>query len=79
LTQYRLYLLDGTNAVTRPARIVDADSDEYAIELATQLLNGHALELWSGSRLLVRLNPDTAASAAPQSTTKGDEANGSSH
>lgn len=80
LTEYKLYVLDARNSVSRPAEIVDAVSDEAAIKTATKLLDGHAIELWKGDRLIVHLKPNAVPLAASNySTTKGDAKDGSAN
>ena len=51
---YRLYCLDGADKVAS-AEWIDADSDEAAIEVAKDMMNGQPCELWQRSRLVIRL------------------------
>ena len=55
MTGYRLYSLDGANKVAS-ADWIDADDDRGAIEVATQMHDGHECELWQGKRLVARLD-----------------------
>ncbi len=56
MNEYRLYFLDKENHVVRREEFQQAD-DEQAIAHAKQFLDGKALELWSGARLINRLEP----------------------
>jgi hypothetical protein len=55
LAGYRLYCLDGVNKVAS-AEWIEADDDEAAIEVATQMLDGRVCEVWCGPRFVVRLD-----------------------
>ena len=55
LADYRLYSLDGVNKVAS-AEWIEADDDEAAIEVATEMLNGYRCELWQDRRLIARLD-----------------------
>ena len=55
VANYRLYCLDGANKVAS-ADWIDADDDRGAIEVATQMHDGHECELWQGKRLVARLD-----------------------
>ena len=35
-----------------PSHIIECDTDQDAIERATQFVDGHDIELWNGSRLV---------------------------
>jgi hypothetical protein len=56
MTDYRAYTVgdDGHIVASRGFR---CDNDRDAIEWAKQLMDARALELWSGERLVHRLNP----------------------
>ena len=57
MRQYRLYKLDERSRVFKPAISIDADNDGMATEMATGLLDGHAIEIWEGRRIVVCLKP----------------------
>ena len=57
MAEYRLYTLTAFNSISRPAEIIECDGDSEAIEKATQLLDGHLIEVWEGTRVVVRLDP----------------------
>jgi len=54
LFRYRAYLLDNWGALRNGATLF-CDSDQQAIELATLLSDGYAVEVWDGDRLVQRL------------------------
>ena len=49
---YRLYLLDQDNHITGVPKVLACDSDEDAVERAKQIVDGHDVEVWQGSRLI---------------------------
>ena len=51
---YRLYHIDGTGRF-HGSEEVQADSDEHAMELSTQLLAGSSGELWISERMVCKL------------------------
>jgi hypothetical protein len=55
VTEYRAYLL-GSDDRFISCRVYVCDNDSDAIVWAKQLLDGHDMELWSGPRLVKRLN-----------------------
>ena len=56
--EYKIYVLDGRNQIFRPAQLMEAINDKDAIEKATQLFNGRTIEVWDGTRLIIRHRPD---------------------
>ena len=54
LFRYRAYLLDDWGVLSNGSTLF-CDSDEQAIELATLLSDGYAVEVWDGDRLVQRL------------------------
>jgi hypothetical protein len=55
-TSYRLYKLRGGH-ITEPALVIECADDHGAIEKAKQQLDGLAIEVWHGPRLVIRLEP----------------------
>ena len=55
MADYRLYCLDGAGKVSS-AEWIRAENDEAAIEQAGALHPGENCELWSGARLVARLD-----------------------
>jgi hypothetical protein len=51
MPDYRAYNMDGEGHFTS-FRAYSADSDEDAIEWAKQMMEGRAIEIWSGTRLV---------------------------
>lgn len=49
---YRLYLVNRENHITQAPEILTSDSDEDAVERAKQIVDGHDVEVWQGSRLI---------------------------
>lgn len=52
MPDYRLYWIDGANHFIRAEQFA-ADDDGAAIEEARTLRDGHAAELWTGSRRII--------------------------
>jgi hypothetical protein len=52
--EYRVYFIDQTNQVSRPPKVVECAHDEEAIQAARQFIGGEDVELWDGTRLIVR-------------------------
>ena len=58
MAEYRAYTVGSDGRFIGFEPLVCADNSE-AIQKAKRLINGHDVELWSGSRLVVRLEPST--------------------
>ena len=56
MPEYRAYIIGGDGDIAGFEPIVSPD-DAGAIRQARQLVNGYAVELWSGPRLVIRLEP----------------------
>ena len=54
---YRAYMIGDDNKV-RSATVIEAESDQEAISLSRQLVDGHAIELWDRGRFVARLDVD---------------------
>jgi hypothetical protein len=50
---YRIYRLDGAAKVAS-AEWIEANDDEAAIEVAKNMMDGHAWELWRRAQLIYR-------------------------
>ena len=46
-----------TRDITGPATILECPDDQAAVDQAQQHLNGRAVEVWNGARMVVRLDP----------------------
>jgi hypothetical protein len=55
VANYRVYCLDGLNKVAAAAWL-EADDDQAAIELVTELHDGYKCEVWDGKRLVARVD-----------------------
>jgi hypothetical protein len=56
LAVYRVYVLNERNRISGQAQFVDAINDERGIEMAAQLLDGRAIEIW-GARPRLSSHP----------------------
>jgi hypothetical protein len=54
--EYRAYTIGDDGHIIDVAPLV-CDDDDAAIKQAAQLLNGRAIELWSGPRFVTKLEP----------------------
>jgi hypothetical protein len=54
---YRFYSIGADDQITGPPAIADLADDRSAIVAAEALLNGKAIEIWDGSRVVIRLAP----------------------
>jgi hypothetical protein len=55
---YRIYLMDDKGHSSEPPRTTLCDNDDEAQDVARQLLDGHALEVWCGDRKVATLKPN---------------------
>ncbi len=55
MADYRAFVVDPDGQFISLTGLV-CDDDSEAIENARQLVDGHAVELWSGERLVIRLH-----------------------
>jgi hypothetical protein len=58
VAEYRVYTVGSDGHFVGFEPLICAD-DAEAIEKAKRLIVGHDIELWSGTRLVVRLEPKT--------------------
>jgi hypothetical protein len=57
MTLYRAYIMTLDDHVRGPPTIIDASNDRGAVEEATRLLDGTAIEVWDEDRLVAHLEP----------------------
>ena len=57
MPEYRFYELEHSNRVAGPPTELECASDHEAIAEAKKLLDGRALEVWQGARVVTRLQP----------------------
>ncbi len=50
MPEYRAYFLDKTGHIAGPAKIIEAETDDQAVEAATPLVDGHDVEVWLFNR-----------------------------
>jgi hypothetical protein len=55
VSEYRIYVI-GKDGYIVTLRAFASDNDADATVLANQLIDGHAIELWSNARFVTRLN-----------------------
>jgi hypothetical protein len=60
---YRVYNISPDNHITTMPDIVNFSDDEDVIEYAKTQLNGHGVEVWDGTRVVIRL---VSTQTAPQ-------------
>jgi hypothetical protein len=56
MTEYRLYMVENDGRFIG-SRTFTADSDDDAVVWAEQQIEDHSVELWSGPRLVRRVDP----------------------
>jgi hypothetical protein len=54
---YRVYEFGGDNHIVGPPILIKCDDDDAATREAQRILKGRALEVWSLTRLVARLDP----------------------
>jgi hypothetical protein len=57
---YRIYSIRPDGHIAGPAVVVECGDDKEAIQKTQQAVNGKDVELWEGSRLIVRFPSDEA-------------------
>ena len=57
---YQLYLLGACDEIEDVTAVINCGDDMEAIRTAVQLMDGHDIELWNGSRFIRRFRPCTA-------------------
>jgi hypothetical protein len=55
MAEYRAYAIGADGHIVKSAPLI-RDDDNQAIEEARNALENHKIELWSGERLVARLN-----------------------
>jgi hypothetical protein len=59
MASYRLYTLNKQGQIFGPADLIEADTDESAIEKAKRLRNNLDQELWQDNRMVTALKSAT--------------------
>ena len=60
------YIIGHDGDVAGPAPVVDCQDDQEAGEEAKQYLDGRAIEVWDGARLVAHLHPTHANPAGSE-------------
>jgi hypothetical protein len=55
MAEYRVYAIGGDGHIIKSTPVI-CDADREAVEKARELCEGYALEIWSGERLVARLD-----------------------
>jgi hypothetical protein len=58
MPEYRFYVGRKTGHVARQPSDHNLPNDAAAVMEAKQLLDGQAIEIWQGARIVAHLNPD---------------------
>ncbi|HEY7998150.1 MAG TPA: hypothetical protein VIE87_04945 [Pseudolabrys sp.] len=58
MPEYRFYRINDKGHIAGPAEGNEFPNDEAATKQAKQLLNGHDIEIWQGTRIVAYLVPD---------------------
>ncbi len=46
MPEYRVYFLDNAGHISGPAEIIQAETDDQAVQSAKPLVDGHDVEVW---------------------------------
>ena len=57
MATYRVYFLDPSGHISRPAKILEAADDQQARELATPFIDGLDVEVWHEARFVAKYTP----------------------
>jgi hypothetical protein len=52
---YCVYFIEAENRIKRPPELIECADDQEATDKALGLVDGHDVEVWALSRLVVRL------------------------
>jgi hypothetical protein len=56
--EYRIFTLTKEQRIAGPAEMIDCGSDKQAIDEAIILMDDHDIEVWQGTRIVIRLRPN---------------------
>jgi hypothetical protein len=57
MPDYRFYIIQKDGHITGPPKACELANDTAALQEAKQLVNGHAVEIWQGARIVGHLDP----------------------
>ena len=63
MSEYHLYLIENDGHIREPAKVLDCEKDETAVDEAKKFLNDHDVEIWQGARMVAFVGSDTKATA----------------
>jgi hypothetical protein len=58
VTTYRIYVVNAKGHTSSPPRLIECASDQEAIRIARQLLDGQPIEIWEDARPIAQLAPE---------------------
>jgi hypothetical protein len=58
MPEFRIYRLDRDGRISGPADVIECADNQEATIKAMQLVDGHDVELWRGTRLVARFPAD---------------------
>jgi hypothetical protein len=58
MPQYRFYAVNPAGHIAKPPADRELPDDASAVEEAKKLLNGEAIEIWQGARVVAHLDPE---------------------
>jgi hypothetical protein len=57
MQEYRIFLIGSDRRIVGPAEIIECPNDEAAVAEAQQYLDGLAVEVWKGARMIAHFDP----------------------
>jgi len=61
MVDYRLYCLDGVGRISAAGEVIEAESDDEAIEIVRSKMLHLSCELWQGTRLVANFPASQSA------------------
>jgi len=57
MQEYRIFFIGSDRRIAEPAVIVECPDDQAALAQAQQYLDGYAVEVWKGARMIAHFDP----------------------
>jgi len=57
MQEYRIFLIGSDRRIAEAAKIVKCPDDQAALAQAQQYLDGRAVEVWKGARMIAHFDP----------------------
>ncbi len=57
---YRFYTMSTDGHIAGPPKVLDCVEDQEALRHASNLVDGHAIEVWDGARFIARIEPKSS-------------------